>query len=60
VESNILDSITVLGVVLMEFLLSLWVEWRFENETNLTIFNDMLGKVSIASFQTLICNIFKA
>lgn len=58
-EGHIFDSITVLGMVLVEFLLSLRVQWCFKNENNFTIFNDMLGEVSIASFQALICKIIK-
>lgn len=59
VEGDIFNSITVLGMMLVEFFLSIWIKRCLKNETNLTIFNDMLGEVSVASLEALISNVIK-
>ena len=58
-EGNVLDSVSMFGVVSSEFFLTNRVEWGFKNKDYLTIFHGMYGKFSVSGFETLVCKVIE-
>ena len=53
-ESNVLDTITRLGLLSMEHLVSLLAKGRLEGKLDITIVNDVSRKIAVASLETFI------
>jgi len=60
IEGNIFDTITVPGVMLLEFVLTIWVISCLENILNLSIHDNMLGIISVTGLKSLVCAILES